>query len=420
MKQHFNMRCPLRVLFFLFGFILTTAIGAETVRAQSWDLLIRGGHVIDPKNGINGPMDVAIFDGRIAKVGRNLPPDEARRVVDARGYYVTPGLIDVHAHIFFGSTSRAFADGSSSVWPDHMSFRAGITTMVDPGNAGWRNFEMFKENVIDQSATRVLAFINIVGHGLRGDTYNNDFNDMDVERTLQMVRKYPDLIVGTKIGHVREGYKVAFDRAMEVSRRSDRPLLLECNLPELEVEEVLGMLRPGDIFTHAYEPGRRSLLDGSNRIYDYVWKAEERGILFDVGHGGASFRFSQAIPSVEQGFWPYTFGTDLHRNSMNGGMKDMLNVMSKFLNMGMELEEVIRAATWNSALSVKREDLGHLSEGAEADVAILSLRHGNYGFVDSRGFRLDGDRKLMAELTIRAGRVVWDLNGLAAPRWDEE
>lgn len=387
--------------------------------AQQIDLLIKNGHVIDHKNGINSQMDVAVGDGVILRIARNISDNDAAKVVDATGYYVTPGLIDVHAHVFVGMTPRNFAGGLSSVFPDDFSFRSGVTTVVDPGNAGWRNFPVFKEQVIDQSDTRVLAFINIVGHGLSGNSYNFDLDDMDIEKTLSVIEAYPEIIVGTKIGHFRGDYREPFNRAREVALRADQPLLLECNLPELDVEEVLGEMRPGDIFTHAFEAGRRSLLDEHNQIYEYVLAARDRGIRFDVGHGGGSFRFSQAIPSVEQGFLPYTFGTDLHHNSRNAGMKDMLNIMSKFLNMGMSVEDIILGATWNAARSIKREDLGHLSEGAIADLTILSKNQGNYGFVDARGFRMDGDQKFEAELTLREGRVVWDLNGLASPHWNK-
>ncbi|MEX0679834.1 MAG: amidohydrolase/deacetylase family metallohydrolase [Balneolales bacterium] len=403
-------------------FMTLFLMGMLTVQlsAQPYDLLIKGGHVIDPKNRINEPMDIAVNDGVVAKVSADIPATDAAKVVDATGHFVAPGFIDMHAHVFFGSTPRNFADGSYSVAPDNFSFRAGVTTVVDAGDSGWRNFPVFKEQVIDPSRTRVLVFLNIVGHGLRGDPYNNNFSDMDVEKTLSMIQQYPDIIVGSRIGHIRQNYWEPFEKAMEVAQLADMPMLLECNLPELELEKTLASMRPGDIFAHAHQTGRRSLMDDQqNRIYDFVNEAREKGIIFDVSHGGTSFRFSQAIAAIEQGFYPDTFGTDLHFNSRNSGMKNMLNVMSKFLNMGMSLEDVILRATWNAATALKREDLGHLSEGAVADIAVFKINHGNFGFVDVRGYRMDGDRKLVAELTLREGRIVWDLNGLAAPLWNE-
>jgi dihydroorotase len=179
-------------------------------------------------------------------------------------------------------------------------------------------------------------------------------------------------------------------------------------------------MRPGDIITHSFEniSEREPVVNEEGTVLPYVMEAKERGILFDVGHGGAGFWFNQAVPALEQGLWPDSFGTDLHRFSMNAGMKDMLNLMSKYLNMGMPLNEVLLRGTWNPARAIGREDLGHLSIGAEADMAILSLRTGEFGFIDARNNRIEGDRKFEAELTIRAGKVVWDLNGLASKEFE--
>ncbi|MGM0506367.1 MAG: amidohydrolase/deacetylase family metallohydrolase [Bacteroidota bacterium] len=400
--------------------MVLSGLGVDA-QAQSYDMLIKGGHVIDAKNGIDEVMDVAITDERVARVAKEIPASDAEQVVAASGLYVTPGLIDVHAHVFVGPEPGRFADGFSSVSPDDFTLRNGITTVVDPGDSGWRNFEQFYEQVIEPSHTRVLAFINLVGHGLYGTEYNNDRTDMDSEKTLQVMRAWPDHIVGIRFGHyAEENYLEPLEQAMQVAREAGTPFQLECNLPHLDVEEVLSRMEPGDIYTHSYEPGRRSLLDENGQIQDFVWEARERGILFDVGHGGASFRFVQAIPSMEQEFWPDTFGTDLHRFSMNDGMKDMVNVMSKFINMGMPVQDAIERASWRSAQSIQREDLGHLSEGAVADVAVFRVEEGQFGFVDSREFKMEGDRKLTAELTLRAGRVVWDLNGLAAKPWEQD
>jgi dihydroorotase len=367
-------------------------------------------------------MDVAIAGDVIARLAPDIAASDAKKVVNITGYYVTPGLIDIHAHVFVGNRPRAFAGGFSSVSPDDFSFRSGVTTVVDAGTSGWRNFPAFKEQVIDPSNTRVLAFLNIVGHGMWDDDHNNDLADMDARQTAFTMREYPDVIVGTKVGHFRGRVTDPFDRALEAADAADLPLLLECHLPEMPLEKLLGQMRPGDIFTHAFGAvnDRESVLDKEGKVRDYVLQARDRGILFDVGHGGGSFHFGQAVPALEQGLAPNTFGTDLHRGSMNAGMKDMLNIMSKYLNMGMELEDVLERATWNAAKALRRRDLGHLSEGAIADVAVLDVEQGAFGFIDSGGYKIKGDKKLEAELTIRAGRIVWDLNGLAAPNWSEE
>lgn len=390
------------------------------IQAQQYDLLIKNGHLIDPKNRLDEIIDVALANGKVAKIANDINTNESKRTIDATGLYVTPGLIDLHTHVYVGPKPNTFAGGFSSVSPDDFSFRSGVTTMVDAGTSGWRNFPDFKETVIDQSATRVLAFLNITGSGMVGSPKEEDENDMDVKLTAAMAAKYPDIIVGTKIGHYKGEHWAPFDKALEAGRLADVPLLLECHLPQLPLEEVLEKMRPGDIFTHAFGQvdDRISILDDYGKLQPYVWQAHEKGIRFDVGHGGGSFHFSQAIPASKQGFYPDSFGTDLHRFSMNAGMKDILNIMSKYLNLDMHMNEVILRATWNTAQSIKRSDLGHLSEGAVADLAILSIMQGTFGFVDAGGYKLEGSQKLEAEMTIRAGKIVWDLNGLAAQNID--
>ena len=395
-------------------FLISIAFG-QLGLSQEIDLLIKGGHVIDARSKMDAKMDVAITDGRILKVARNIPEDNARKVIDASACYVAPGLIDPHTHVFVGSKS-GFADGFNSVSPDDFTLKAGITTVVDAGTSGWRNFPVFKERVIDRSTTRVLTFLNIAGSGMTGFPSEEDVNDMDAQMTAMVIGRHPDIIVGVKIGHYRESDWVPFDRALEAGRVADVPLLVECHLPLLPLEGILERMRPGDIYTHTYcrASDRECLLDDDLKIRPCVVEALQKGVLFDVGHGGGMFHFDIAVPALEQGLLPDSFGSDLHRYSMNSGMKNMLDIMSKFLNMGMDLKDIISRATWNTALALKREDLGNLSEGAVADVVVLSLREGEFGFIDTKRNKLTGNQKLEAELTIREGKVVWDLNGMAA------
>ena len=208
---------------------------------------------------------------------------------------------------------------------------------------------------------------------------------------------------------------------MEAANKSGKPLFVECHLPQFSLEDQLSRMRPGDIITHSFEKvsERMPVVDEQGKVRPFVMDAKNKGILFDVGHGGAGFWFSQAVPAFKQGLLPNSFGTDLHRFSMNAGMKSMLNVMSKYLNMGMTIEDVILRATWNAAKSIKRDDLGNLSEGMVADISVISLIKGKFGFIDAGGNKLEGNQKLEAELTIRAGKIVWDLNGIAAQKWKE-
>jgi len=396
----------------LFIFLFPRAV---PVPAQEFELLLKGGHVIDPKNHIDDRMDVAIAKGKITAIARDIPAGRAVKMIDVTGLYVTPGLIDLHTHVFVG-TRDGFADGFSSVSPDDITLKAGITTVVDAGTSGWRNFPEFKRNMIDRSTTRILAFLNIAGLGMTGFPSEEDVNDMDARMTALVIGQYPGIIVGVKIGHYRGSEWTPFDRALEAGKIANVPLFVECHLPQLPLEGILERMRPGDIYTHSFctAVDRTCLLDDQFRVRPYVWDALKKGIRFDLGHGGGMFHFSIAVPAFSQGFLPNSFGTDLHRFSMNSGMKNMLDIMSKYLNMGMTIEDIIFRATWNSAVTIKREDLGNLGEGAVADLAVLRIRTGNFGFVDAAGYKLEGDRRLEAELTIREGKVVWDQNGLAA------
>jgi dihydroorotase len=389
--------------------------------AQEIDILLKGGHLIDPKNKIDTQMDVAIANGKILKVAKEIPANNAKKVIDVSGMYVTPGLIDLHTHVFVG-TNNGFADGFSSLSPDDITLKAGITTVVDAGTSGWRNFPVFKKNVIDRSTTRVLAYLNIAGSGMTGFPSEEDVNDMDSHMTSLVIQQYPDILVGVKIGHYRGSDWTPFDRALEASRIANVPLFVECHLPLYPLEEILARMRPGDIYTHSFctAVDRTCLLDEQGNVRPYVLEAQKKGVRFDVGHGGGMFHFAVAIPAFKQGFLPNSFGTDLHRFSMNSGMKNMLDIMSKYLNIGMSIEDIIFRATWNSANSVKRSDLGQLSEGADADVAVLSVRKGTFGFIDAGGNKMDGDKKFEAEMTIRAGKIVWDQNGLAAVPWNKK
>jgi len=391
------------------------------MQAQEYDLLIKNGHVIDPKNHVNAKMDIAIAGGKIAKVGNDISATQSKKTIDAKGLFIVPGLIDIHTHVFVGTKPDKFADGINSVSPDDFTFRSGVTTVVDAGTSGWRNFPLFKEQVIDRSQTRVLAFLNIAGSGMSGKPLQEDLSDMNADSASVVVQKYKDIIVGIKIGHYEGSDWTPFERALEAGRQSNTPLLVECHLPQFSLEDQLKKMRPGDIITHSFEQvtERMPVVDKEGNVQPFVLASLKKGVLFDVGHGGAGFWFSQAVPAFKQGLMPNTFGTDLHRFSMNAGMKSMLNIMSKYMAIGMSIEDVITRATWNAATSIKREDLGNLGEGSVADIAVLSMLHGKFGFVDAGGNRLEGDRKLEAELTVRAGKIVWDLNGIAAKEWKQ-
>ena len=406
------------------AFLVACAIFASLAAAQTYDIVIQNGHVIDPRNGIDAVMAVAIDDGIVAAVESEIAAAQGETVLDASGLYVVPGLVDLHAHVFFGTEpNAAYSNGFNALPPDGFTFRVGVTTVIDLGDAGWRNFVQFKEQVIDRSQTRVLAFLNIVGSGMRGGPIEQNLADMDPKLTAMRAVEFSEIVVGIKVAHYRGAEWDPVDRAVEAGGIAGVPVAVDFggHTPPLSLEELfMTHLRPGDIFTHAYSKvaGRIAIVDDAGMLRPFVKRARERGIVFDVGHGAGSFRFNQAVPAMRQGFAPDTISTDLHRASMNAGMKDMLNVMSKFLNLEMPLPDVIEASTWRPARTIHREDLGHLSVGAEADLTILRLREGDFGFVDVAGGRLAGSQKLECELTLRAGEVVWDLNGISRAAWN--
>lgn len=408
--------------FFLLLFVCL--LFAPTLQAQEIDLLLKGGHVIDPKNQIDAKMDVAVVDGKVYRVAPNIPAESAQKVVDVSGFYVTPGLIDMHVHVFHGTDADSYiANAHTSLPPDGFTFRSGVTTVVDAGSSGWRNFRQFKKQTIDRSQTRVLAFLNIVGTGMYGRFEEQDVSDMNPEMTANMInRLFPDILVGIKAAHYWGDF-TQVEYAVEAGKLANVPVMVDFgeHTPMLSLETLLlEKLRPGDIFTHTYSytKGREAVVDEEGKVKPFIFTAQEKGVLFDVGMGGGSLIWHQAIPSVKQGFLPDVISTDLHTESMNDGMKDLPNTMSKFLNMEMSVQDVVLRATWNPANVIGRPDLGHLSEGTEADIAVLNVREGDFGFTDSRRRRMKGTKKLEAELTIRAGKIVWDLNGISVPMWN--
>lgn len=407
--------------------ILGLSLIFSRAAAQPYDLLLKGGHLIDPAHGIDRVMDIAVVKDSVVRVAAQIPASEAKKTIDLKGKYVAPGLIDMHVHVFHGNHPDAYiADGYTSVPPDGFTFRNGVTTVVDAGSSGWRNFPQFKKQTIDRSKTRVLALLNIVGHGMtsRFDEQNTD--DMNAQQAAHMItRLYPDIIVGIKSAHYWGGFEQV-DRAVAAGRLANVPVMVDFgeHQPPNSIESLFfDHLRPGDIFTHTFSYGpnnRETIVDENQKLKPFVLRAQQRGILFDVGHGGGAFSFRQAVPAARQGFWPDFISTDLHTESMNAGMKDLTNVMSKFLSMGMPLKDVIARVTSKPAAVIRRPALGHLGVGAVADIAVFEVEEGQFGYLDVRGMRMDGKQRIRHLLTVRAGKVVWDLEGLAAADWNSE
>ncbi len=380
-----------------------------TIPERPYDLLLKGGHVIDAANGVDSVRDVAIKDNKIAAVAADIPTAQARKTINVAGYVVTPGLIDIHAHVFGGFAGWLF--------PDQHCFPSGVTTVVDTGSAGWKNFEEFKTTIIERYKTRVLAFLNIVGAGM-GGAVEQDVSEMEPEPCAKMIEKYPEYIVGAKTAHFRGHGWTAVDGAVKAARLSGTIAMVDFYpQPERSYQDlILKKLSPGDIHTHLYA-AHIPLLNEQGIVNDEVREARQRGILFDLGHGAGSFWFRIAVPAMQQGFPPDTLSTDLHKNSALLPNATMPVTMSKMLNLGMSLQEVVMRSTLMPAQVIRRPELGTLSVGACADVAVLELLRGEFGFLDSGLARLNGDRKLQCVLTIRNGEIVWDLNGISRPEW---
>ncbi len=406
---------------FAWSFVILAGAAGPALCQPAYDLLLQGGHVIDAKNGISEVRDVAIKDGRIAAVAPHLDPAAALKVVSATGLLVTPGIVDIHVHVYAGTGERSSYAGDLSLYPDGFTFRNGVTTVADAGCSGWRNFEDFKNRVIDRSKTRVLAFLNIVGNGMRGAKFENDLADMEAAPAAEMAQRYKGLIVGIKTAHFAGPEWTPVEHAVEAGTAAKIPVMVDFgeDRPERPLAELLtSKLRPGDIYTHCYS-GLRHELGADGKVNPGMIEGRKRGVIFDVGHGNGSFAWRIAVPAMKQGFLPDSISTDLHASSMNSSMKDILNVMDKFLAMGMSVDEVIRRSTWNPAREIQHEELGNLSVGAPADVAVLSLQTGKFGFTDMYGANLRATRKLVCELTVRNGKVVFDLNGISRPDWDK-
>ncbi len=389
-----------------------------------YDLLLQNGHVIDAKNNIDKVTDVGIKDGLIAAVGDNLRASDAAKAINVKGLYVIPGMIDLHMHMYAstGEGGGSYA-GDDSIWPDGFTFRTGVTTAIDAGSSGWRNFEDFKEHIIDRSQTRVLAELNIVGAGMRGGRYENNVADMNGEATAWMAKRYPGVVIGVKSAHFGGAVWTPYIEAVKAGTLANIPVMIDYGTEHVDrnlYDLLTKYLRPGDIYTHTYS-GLRSEQDTKTlKPSQALLEGRKRGIWFDVGTGGGSFRFRVAVPLINAGFKPDSISTDLHIGSFNSSTKDMLNVMSKFMAMGLSIQEVVADSTWHPAREIKQEQLGNLSVGAPADVAVLSEEHGNFGYLDMDNMKMMGKSRLVCQVTVRNGRIVYDLNGLSMDVWNEK
>jgi dihydroorotase len=408
-------------------FLAASFHSAARAQAPEYDLLLKGGHVIDPANQINEPMDLATAGDRIAAVAKNIPSERARRVVDVSGHYVAPGFIDLHAHVMTGRVP-----GEAQIPPD-MHLHSGATTMVDAGTWGALDFRELKERIIDRSPIRVLALLNIVSRGMppqQGtDSWEQRVDLMDAELCARTISEYPDILVGVKAAHYWTSAPwddahppwASVERAVRAGTIANVPVMVDFwpRPPERPYETlILEKLRPGDIHTHVFAQQFR-VLDDAGRVQDYMHKARARGVIFDLGHGAASFWFRNAAPAIQQGFLPDTISTDLHMGNLHGPVVDLITTMSKIRALGVPLEEVVRRTTINPARVIRRSDLGTLSVGQVADVAVFQELRGKFGYTDCGRAKIVSDVKLENLMTVHKGRIAYDPTGVSMVEWQK-
>ncbi|MDR3120953.1 MAG: amidohydrolase/deacetylase family metallohydrolase [Clostridiales bacterium] len=396
---------------------------------KKYDLLIVNGHVIDPANGINEKRAVAVKGGRIAQVAADIPAADAETVIDAGGSYVTPGLIDIHTHVY-PLLPIASKNTLLTIDADTHMLRSGVTTTVDVGTTGWRDFLNFKETVIDVSTVRVLAMVNVAARGMLVLESEQTPSELHPEITAAVAKQYPDIVVGIKAAHYWVGKPfdavhtpwASVDSGLAAAEMAGLPFMIDfCpnyEPPGRTYEDlVTKKLRPGDIHTHVFAK-QFPIVDDDGKVLPHLWEARKRGVYFDVGHGGGSFWFRNGKRALDDGFAPDTISTDMHVSSVRFAGLDQLQLMSKFIAMGMSLTDVIKKSTSEPAKLIRRPELGTLSVGACADIAVLRVLKGEYGYVDCGKARLRGDSKLDCQVTIREGAVVFDANGLSLPDWE--
>ncbi|MDX1983579.1 MAG: amidohydrolase/deacetylase family metallohydrolase [Bryobacteraceae bacterium] len=387
---------------------------AGAAAAQEYDLLLRGGHLIDPANGIDAPRDVAIKGAAIARVAPSIPASQAKKVIDVKDRYVVPGLIDLHFHAF---------GYSGAIFPDDTALTTGTTTVVDAGGAGYRTFANFKRTIIDKVNTRVLALLNIAGGGMTGHDSEDNVEDMLPDKTAEVIRANRDVIVGIKVAHFGKPGWDALKRAVEAGRLANVPVMVDdkifTNSGRTSREKLLDVMRPGDMHTHMFNDRQVEIISRfDGKVLDFAKQARVRGVLFDMGHGAGSFLWPVAAAAARQGFYPDTISTDLHSSSIMMQQSDMPNCMTKMMHLGMPFTDAVRRSTMAPAKSIgKLPEIGTLGEGKTADVAVLALRTGVFALKDSWGVKRLAEKKVEAVLTIRNGKVVFDQEGRAFPEW---
>jgi dihydroorotase len=374
---------------------------------MSYDLIVRGGRVIDPSQGIDGVMDVAFTGGKVAAVGKDLKTGPSTKVKDAAGRIVTPGLIDLHTHVYWGGTSLG-------IDAEEFCRLSGVTTSVDTGSAGPGNFAGFRKHVIEPCQVRILAYLHVSHAGIYGFSKrvmvgeSEEIRLMNPVDAVEVADQNRDVVVGIKVrvGKHASGTQGshALGIALQVAEEAGMPLMCHIDHPPPSYDEVLERLRPGDILTHAFRPFPNSPATAQGTVRPSVIAARKRGVLFDIGHGMGSFSFKTARAMIANGFYPDTISSDVHSLCIDGPAFDQVTTMSKFLVLGMPLPEVIKQSTVNAAMALRRPELGTLKPGSVGDATVLSIREGEFDLVDVVGEVVKARQKIFSEGVVVAGR----------------
>ena len=374
---------------------------------MTYDLILRGGRVIDPSQKLDAINDVAFSQGKVARIGPGLKADAGTDVRDVSGAIVTPGLIDLHTHVYWGGTSLG-------IDAEEFCRTSGVTTAVDTGSAGPGNFAGFRKHVIERSSVRILAYLHISFAGIFAFSSrimvgeSEEMRLMAPQDAVEVAKANRDIVVGIKVrvgAHAsgRSG-TAPLDVALQVAEEVGIPLMAHIDEPPPSYEEVIARLRPGDVLTHAFRPFPNSPATAQGTVKRAVIEARRRGVLFDIGHGKGSFAFKTARAMLANGFMPDTISSDVHALCINGPAFDQVTTMSKFLCLGMPLVDVIGAATVNAAFALQRPELGSFKPGSAGDATILSIKDGRFDYVDVVGEHLAGDRRIRSEGVVIAGR----------------
>src|SRR6202034_290441 len=376
-------------------------------KPMPFDLVLRGGRVVDPSQKLDAVTDVAFSGGKVPMVGNALKVDPGTDVRDVSGYIVTPGLIDLHTHVYWGGTSLG-------IDAEEFCRTSGVTTAIDTGSAGPGNFAGFRKHVIEPCQVRILAYLHVSHAGIYGFSHrvmvgeSEEIRLMSPIDAVQVADANRDLIVGIKVrvGRTSSGASgiVPLQIALEVANEVGMPLMAHIDHPPPSYEEVVSLLRPGDVLTHAFRPFPNAPCTAQGTVKQVVLQARERGVFFDIGHGKGSFAFKTARAMLANGFYPDTISSDVHILCINGPAFDQVTTMSKFLCMGMSLYEVVKASTVNAAMALRRPELGSLKPGSVGDATLLSIREGKFDYEDVVGEHLVGDRKIASEGVVIGGR----------------